>query len=246
VQSLWPTVDKPPASRPLRSVLAAALGLGLAVPAQAQLAGTIGFESDERLRGHSLSGGYPVVTADLSYDDRSGIYLDVSAIAVVSGERPGLLGVQGNIGYAKRLSPDLTIDVGLLRSNYTSGFSGEHPAHYTEAYVGLTRHWLASRLYFSPDYFRRGAPILYGEIEAVAEPLPKLQLSAHLGGLTYLGTPLSYRSRRNQYDWRLGVSRQSRWIEVHVALSGGGPGPDYYSGQARERTALVVGVSHSF
>ena len=229
----------------MRAVLAAALGLGLAVPAQAQVAGTIAFASDDRLRGHSLSGGYRVVTAELSYDDRSGVYLD-AAVTGVSGDRPGLLGVQGNIGYAKRLSPDLTMDIGVLRSNYTSSFSGEHPVHYTEAYVGLTRRWLSSRLSFSPDYFSQGASILYGEIEAVAEPFPKLQLSAHLGGLTYLSTPLSYGSRRNKYDWRLGVSGQSHAIEMHLALSGGGPGPDYYSGQPRARTALVVGVSHSF
>ena len=215
------------------------------MPARAQVAGTIGIESDYRLRGHSLSGGYPVVTADLSYDDRSGVYLGATVIGVASDERPGLLGVQGNIGYARRLSPDLTIDVGLLRSTYTSSYSGERPAHYTEVYVGLTRHWLASHVYFSPDYFESGNAVLYGEIEAVAEPLPNLQLSAHLGGLTYLRAPQTWR-RRDQYDWRLGVSRQSRVIEVHVALSGGGPGPEHYGGEPRRRTALVVGVSHSF
>ncbi|GAA0325502.1 hypothetical protein GCM10009087_39780 [Sphingomonas oligophenolica] len=245
MRSRWPIVDKPPASRTSRALLAAAIGLFPATQAQAQLAAAIGFESDYRLRGHSLSAGYPVVTADISYDDRSGLYLGASAIGVVSGERPGFLGAQADIGYAKRLGPDLTIDVGLLRSNYTSRFSGSRAAHYTEAYVGLTRRWLSSRLYVSPDYFGNGVSIVYGEIEAVAEPLPKLQLNAHLGGLTYLSAPPLY-GRRGQYDWRLGVSRQSRLIEVHAALSGGGPGRDYYSGTPRSRTAFVVGVSHSF
>lgn len=210
------------------------------------MSGSVGVDSEQRLRGHSLSAGHPVVTADLSYDDRSGIYVGASAVGVLSGDRPGLMSVQGNIGYAVRLGSSLSVDVGVLRTEYTSSFSGERAAHYSEAYVGLTRRNLVSRVYFSPDYFRTGISTLYGEVEASTEVLPHLQLNAHVGGLLYLNRPQLYVSRRDQYDWRLGASRQLGAFEAHLFLSSGGPGPDYYSREVRSRTALVLGVSRSF
>src|SRR3954468_3929079 len=99
-----------------------ATGITLASPAEAQVAGSISVESDYRYRSRSLSSGHPVVTANLDYDDKSGFFVDGSVTAVLGGERPGVLGVQGNIGYATRLSSKLSIDVGVLRSQYMPSY----------------------------------------------------------------------------------------------------------------------------
>lgn len=227
-------------------VLLIPAGVSLASPAGAQVAGSIALESDYRYRGHSLSSGRPVVTANLDYDDKSGFFVDGSVTGVLSGERPGVLGFQGNIGYAARLSSKLSIDMGVLRSQYTRSYTGDRAAHYTELYLGLTRRRLSSRVYFSPDYFHSGISTLYGEIEGVIDPARNWHLTAHVGGLVYLSRPAPYGNRRDQHDWRLGVSRQLGAFELHLNLSGGGPGPDYYGGEPRRRTALVVGASRSF
>ena len=226
--------------------LAVSAGISLASPVQAQVAGSISVESDYRYRDHSLSSGHPVATASVDYDDASGFFIDGSVTGVLGGDRPGVLGAQGNIGYATRLSSKLSMDVGVLRTQYTSSYTGERAAHYTEFYLGLTRRRVSSRVYFSPDYFHSGISTLYGEIEGVIEPARDWHLTAHVGGLVYLSRPWPYATRRDQHDWRLGVSRQLGAFELHLNLSGGGPGSDYYGGEPRSRTALVVGATRSF
>jgi uncharacterized protein (TIGR02001 family) len=240
-----PLVDR--LVRPWRSgAFLLSTAISFASPAQAQVAGSITIDSDDRFRGHSVSSGNPVATASLDYDDASGFFIDGSVTGVLSGDRPGVLGVQGNIGYATRLSSKLSMDLGVLRSQYTPSYTGDRAAHYTELYLGLTRRSLSSRVYFSPDYFRSGISTLYGEIEGAIEPRRNWHLTAHVGGLLYLSRPAPYANRRNQYDWRLGVSRQLGAFELHLNLSSGGPGQDYYGGQPRSRTALVIGATYSF
>ena len=106
---------------------------------------------------------------------------------------------------------------------------------------------IATRLYFSPDYFHPGVATLYGEVEAALQPSPKWRISAHVGALAYLSAPDAYRvSRVTRYDWRLGVARQLGSFELHAALSGGGPGKEYYSGSTHSKTAVTGGMSWSF
>ena len=49
-------------------------------PAAAQVAASIGLDSDYRLRGYSLTNDHPAVTAQISYDDPSGFYLTGSSL----------------------------------------------------------------------------------------------------------------------------------------------------------------------
>ncbi|MDB5707010.1 MAG: hypothetical protein JWN66_4126 [Sphingomonas bacterium] len=184
-----------------------------------------------------------MVTADLGYDHASGLYLGASAVTDLN--RAAVIGLQGNIGYARRLSPTLSIDGGVVRSEYLSSFSGGRAAHYTELYLGLTRRSLSARAYYSPDYFRTGARTLYGEVEGVIHPAAQWRLNGHVGALTRLGALPLY-TQRTSYDWRLGVTRQLGHFDVHAAVSGGGPGADYYAGRRRDRTALVVGAAWVF
>jgi hypothetical protein len=57
----------------------------------------------------------------------------------------------------------------------------------------------------------------------------------------------AYRIRnRTLYDWRLGVAREFGNLEVHAAVSGGGPGRQRYYCEAHSRTAVTAGASLSF
>ena len=57
------------------SAAAAILSAILATPAAAQVSASVDIESDYRLRGYSLSAGRPAATAQIGYDDASGLYL---------------------------------------------------------------------------------------------------------------------------------------------------------------------------
>jgi len=197
--------------------------------------------SDSRLRGYSLSGGHPVGTVDLSYDDPSGLYAAASASALASsndGIKP--LGLQLNGGYAKRLS-GVTLDFGAIYSTYSHYSRLGSSSSYTEIYAGAAYKFLSSRIAFSPHYFEGGARTLYGEVDANFSPAHKLHLTGHAGVLV----PINYRgeSPATQYDWRVGVSRDVGKVTFHLIGSGGGPGRDYYRGHWHSRNALVVGAS---
>ncbi len=227
------------------AIATGAIATGLAAPASAQVAVQAAIDSDYRLRGYSLSGGRPTATLTVAYDGPSGVYVAGSAIGTVRDGGPALLGILGNVGYARRLSPGLTFDAGLVRSQYTSSYSGGRDTGYTEFYVGLSTRRLSSRAYFSPDYFGSGAATVYGEVEASLQIAPNWYLSAHAGTLRYVDEPPPY-TRRNHYDWRVGSSRQfGRWA-LHANVSGGGPGEDYVLQKPRNRTALVIGGSYAF
>jgi uncharacterized protein (TIGR02001 family) len=210
------------------------------------VAGSISVESDDRFRARSLSNREPVAMFSIGYDHPSGVYVDLAAVAQLVGDEAGLTRFQGDIGYAVRLDSALSLDIGVQRSQFTSHYSGARAAHYTEFFVGLTRHRVSARVYYAPDYFRPGTSTLYGEVEAALIRGEKWHLSAHAGRLFYLKHSPAYASFRDQYDWRLSLTRDLHGFELHAALSGGGPGADFYAGRARARTALVVGVSHAF
>lgn len=219
---------------------------GLSPPASAQVAASVGIASDYRLRGYSLSAGRPVATADLAYEDPEGIYFNASAVAVLGRGGPALMGLQGNVGYARRLNSRLSIDGGILRSQYFRRFSGGRKAHYTEAYLGLATRGLASRIYVSPDYFQAGVWTLYGELEGVFRPAARWSLTGHAGVLSYLDQPSAFARRPSQYDWRISAAREIGASTIYIALSGGGPGADYYDRRSHGRTAIVVGATHIF
>lgn len=216
-----------------------------AAPAHAQLAASIGVESDYRFRGISLTDRRPAATVQIAYDDPSGIYANVSGIGALGRDGPRFVGVLGNVGYARRIGPKLYVDGGIVRSEYEAPYRRRRSRHYTEAYVGLGYDRFIARLSYSPDYFHPDAETLYGEVEAAIQPAPEWRLNAHVGTLVYLRSPY-YLRHTTYYDWRVGASRQLGNVEVHAALSGGGPGKDYYGGYPRSRTALTAGASWSF
>lgn len=204
-------------------------------------------ESDYRFRGRTLSAARPTAALQLSYDHPSGLYFTASGIGVASRDGPDALGYQLNAGYARRLGSDVSVEAGVIRSQYGSNYSTGRAAHYTEGYVGITRRQLTARVYYSPDYFYKDYESLYGELEAGFDPAPNWRISGHVGALKYVSLPDHfYGSRATRYDWRVGASRQFGRFEIHAALSGGGPGKQYYRYGRHNLTALTAGASFSF
>jgi len=231
-----------------RGLLAACVLVATGVvglPAHAQVSASIGLESDFRFRGRTLSDSRPVATADIGYDDTSGLYMGAAATAVITGSDTGILNVQGNIGFAKRVNSALTFDVGVLRSQYTSRLR-DHAVHYTEFYAGLSSHGFSTRVYYSPDYLTPCVGTFYGELDFAMSPADKWQLSAHAGKLVFVANRPARAPRLGNYDWRIGVSRQLGRFSANAAVVGGGPGQEYYGGELHKRVALVAGVRFAF
>lgn len=228
---------------PPAHLLAVVLGLLGSSPAEAQIAASVTVSSDVRFRGRSLTDGDPAVTGDLAYDDPSGIYVAANATAAFSGTGTELVNVQENFGFAHRLGSGPTVDLGVVRSDYTEAYGGRGKAHYTEVYAGLRTNRLAAYLRYSPDYFRPGVVTLYGEIEAVIEPAQHWRLNAHAGALVQLAGARPAGDSRVGYDWKIGLAPEAGAFEFQLALSGGGPDPDYRGGRPRNRTAVTASLT---
>lgn len=225
-------------------MLAVAFGVIAAEPAAAQLAGTVAIDSDYRLRGYSLSNDRPAVSAQLTYDDQSGLYFSLSALGEL-GHGGQFLGVIADAGYAKRLNEHVTIDAGVLRSQIRSPVSYLPGYKYTEVYAGAYVGPVVGRIYYSPDYRTGGLSTLYGELEAGFEPARNWRVSAHVGLLAYLNSKDFYHGGDTHRDWRIGVSRQFGNFEIHSALSGGKP-YEYSGFRVHKKVAATVGASFSF
>jgi len=209
------------------------------------VSGSVTVISDYRTRGYSLSQGDPALTFDLGYDHESGAYANASAIVGVDGSDPALIGYQANLGYAMRIGRGVSIDAGVLRTQYTRHSSFGREAHYTEFYVGAAMRGLSARAYLSPDYFQPSATTLYTEIEGVVRPLAGWRLDGHVGLLTHLGEPPPY-TPGSHSDWRMTVGRELGKLDLRVSLSGSGPGSRYYGGRGRDGTALTAAATFSF
>jgi uncharacterized protein (TIGR02001 family) len=229
------------------ATLLGVLMLGLGAPADAQVAGSIAVQSDDQLRGYSLSAGKPAATVDLSYDNPIGVYANALMIGDLNYQNdPALLAVVGNVGYAHRLTPEVSVDGGVSQSQYYQRYGLRFSSHYTETYVGIVSHFVSSHIYYSPNYFEPGTSTIYAEIDGAVTPIDKLRVTAHLGVLSYLHSPAVLPRPSSQYDWRLGVSRAFGPFELNAHLSGGGPGPDYYGGRTHDKTRLSAGASWTF
>jgi uncharacterized protein (TIGR02001 family) len=200
-------------------------------------------QTDYRLRGYSVSNGHAVASAAIGYDDPSGFYAGGAAAGMIAGGEPELLMLEGHAGYALRLSPTLSLDIGGSHSQYYSGYGTSRNYQYSEAYVGLALPHVSARVSYSPNYYFAHTPTLYGEVNGGIEPAPNWFLSAHAGALVYLkGGPYGLPDER--YDWRLGVSRQLGRYGVHLEASGRIQGEA--SPYASDKAALVATLTRAF
>ncbi len=223
-----------------------ALALG-SRPAAAQMAGRLGLQSDYVVRGASVTQNRPTAGLDLSYDFPAGVYVNGSAFgALPTDGRLGFVGLIGDVGYAKRLNLQVSVDGGVTRTEYVNVGRYGSSTGYTEIYGGLSARHLSGRLYFSPDYYHSGARTLYGEVGGNIGFLAGIRLNAHLGALEYLEQPRGLPPARPQYDWLVGASRQLGPFDLHVAVSGGAPNQPFLYYQAHPKTQAVVGAGYTF
>jgi uncharacterized protein (TIGR02001 family) len=217
----------------------------------AQVTAEAGLQNDYRYRGYSLTDGNPVATVTLGYDDPSGVYAGGNLVGTFDDGEPELVAAQGTLGYAARVSPELSIDAGVSRTEYGAYVFGD-AVHYTEVYLGLATRNVATRVRYSPDYYRSDWETLYVEIDGGLEVAPDWFVDAHAGQLTYLGEIGPYLVRHT-YDWRLGGSRTLGPYAIHLEVSGriAERPPALVAAGADNRlrtagTAVVFGVTRVF
>ena len=215
--------------------------------ARAAAGGTLSLVSDDLFRGRSLSAGHPVARLSVALDLPSGAYLGTAGSVVLGrGSNASLLATQEYGGYARRLRSGLTLDVGLINTNYTRRWSGESARGYTEVYAGLLGRRFSSHLNVSPNYFQSGRVTAYGDVDAVLLAHGDWRAGVHGGVLLWLaggrpaGAPVAH------YDWRLGLTRRLGRFQAEAAWASGGPNSDFYGGRGRRRGRAYIGLSASF
>jgi uncharacterized protein (TIGR02001 family) len=222
--------------------------LGFAIGAEnarAQLAASASLVSDYRYRGISLSRGDPALQASAAYDDASGLYGGVFASNVEFAISPHRE-LQGLVygGYARRLAPDLSAELG---ASYAA-FTGPGSYDYAEAYAGIAAEPLSARLYYAPRYFGRDSGAWYAELNAAQQLADRVRLLAHVGVLINPGGDSTYGSaERHVVDGRAGIAIalgpftfQLSWVGVSSTHAG------YPTAQGERRNTAVATLSRTF
>jgi uncharacterized protein (TIGR02001 family) len=224
-----------------------AVALGCATPAAAQFSGSLSISSDDRFRGHSLSQGRPTVALGLSYDHVSGLYFNLLVRGVLARHtEPELLSVEENIGFARQVSPHLSIDVGAINLDYTKYYNGLRTAHYQEYYAGIIAKGISAHVHYSPRYFGWHAATIYGDVDGALALTGRWRLTGHVGLLHQLSGATIGTNGRTNYDYRIGTAVRCGAVDFQLEWTGGGRGHDYYANEVHSRDALVAGATLSF
>lgn len=201
--------------------------------------------TDERFRGRTVSRGDPAVVINLSYDHPSGIYASAAAVTTIVESEPKVVNAQANIGFVQQTAGGTGLEVGVVQSNYSKYSSGGRSANYTEIYAGVLTRQLAFHLHYSPHYFQPGVKTIYAALDGTLEPARDWHLTAHAGSLVRLTSATGRGSSHVGYDWRIGAARSLGPVELQLALSDGGPGPEHYDGSDHDRLAVTFSVTWS-
>jgi uncharacterized protein (TIGR02001 family) len=169
--------------------LAVAL-VAAAAGASAQVSGVVAVVSDDRFRGVSLSNDQPALQADVVDDLPGGAYLGVFASDVeLYGVGSPQLEVDAYAGYARRLSGDLSVDLGVAQTAVV----GYVDYNYLEWHLGATRTGvdgsIGARLSYAPDYFGQSLRTWYAEINGTYRLGAQAHLLGHAGYLRIDGAP---------------------------------------------------------
>lgn len=221
--------------------------------AMAQVTGDVGVQNTYRIRGYSVVDGHPVATLDLYYEHPSGVYTSLSGLVEFEAyASPEVLGYVANIGYAQRIGPEVSIDAGVVRTQFARyAIAPIADSHYDDLYVGLSRQSVSARLHYSPDYYHSGVHTVYGELDGSLKHGATWRLTGHVGLLGYVAQPMLpyylYIARAVRYDWQAGLVKQIGRVSMHANLSGGGPQPPPQARTAwRQSTALTIGANWVF
>ena len=231
----------------IERLLFCTLAAALPTPAAAQLGGSVSLASQARLRGQPVSGHRPVAELELVHDGASGFYLGGSA-AIVASRDAGLqpFAFKQYAGFARRLSPGMTLDIGIVHNGYTEYSGLPDGGSYTEAYVGIAGRNLAGRFFVSPGYFRKDQPTFYAEVDGHLNLAQEWLIFAHLGRLTNLNDDRSDTTQGNAIDWRIGLRHSMGAVDLEAAWTGYMQDKRGYSPHGRTDGALVAGLTFGF
>ena len=228
-----------PALRHITALAGVAFGcLVDAVPAHAQVSGSVGVVSDYRYRGYSLSAGDPAVQAGVAWDGASGAYAGLFASSVQPFRHGGGALWMPYAGYARRDRHGRSWDIGVRYSHFASDDYFDYP----ELHVGIAFRHVAFRVHYAHDYFG-GASGAYVEIDGDVALTDRLRLLLHAGGAHALGDD----GEGTRADARIGLSWTARACDVSLAwhVVGGGEAYPYYAPwNPDDRQGWVLGCVH--
>ena len=217
-----------------------------ATAAQAEFGYALTVASDDRFRGATTSDHLPVGTLAISYDDRTGIYAGASAtVGPVRGDGVRVLRSVQYLGYARRVTPSVSLDFGISNRLYDRRSTVEYGRRFAQLYAGLVGRKVSSHFFYAADYDGLGNPASYLQVDASLFERGRLSLTSHAGALR---PPRGERYGRSlEYDWRLGATRRiGARSSVSVNWVGGGPEADEEPSGQRWRGAIVFSASRSF
>ena len=182
---------------------------------------------------------------DLSYDAPTGFYGALSGSVVASrDEGPKPLGLIVNGGYAKQVSPHMSVDLGVTHSRYSTYSDRAASLAYTEAYAGISGKLVSARLNISPDYVKGGSA--YAEVNANLPLAKTLTFTAHAGLIIPFKEVHTGYSYSRDVDWKLGLAKIFGPVSVQAAWTAVRPGrQDIYRDRHHRRGALIVGLTYS-
>ena len=214
-------------------------GLLFAVEACAQVSGSLTLVSDYQLRGVSLSDKKPAAQLSVAYDQTTGWYAGAFASTVdLASQSRRDLQLLSYVGYARRVRPGLSWEVGAAYS----AFSGTRGYDYPEVFWGVASDNISARIYYAPDYFGQGSSTLYAEVNGARTLGDRLHLLGHLGVLRRndLGAAADG-SGRDRFDARAGIGIDLERLSIQLTWAA----TDAAS-ESRKRNAFVLSLSRSF
>jgi uncharacterized protein (TIGR02001 family) len=229
----------------LRAIVAVALTL-FAVQAWAQVTGSATLVTDYRFRGVSLSDDQPAAQLALGYDlPGTGWYAGglMSTVRIETQRGEQLLAYAG---FAQRLTPNLSWEAGVSYTRFTT-----HESYaYAEAYAGLTYKQLVARVYYAPNYFNAGDPVLYAELNDSRTLVGKWYVFAHLGYSRLNGYVADYHTSRFRSDIKTGLGLALAPCDIRLSWSTAHGAPNgiygYPTGAGATRDAWILSVSYAW
>ena len=223
------------------ALAAAAVLLGFVAPARAEVGVSAEAASDYRFEGLSLSAGRPVLSASLAYDRKGGLYSGATVLADFArhgGLQP--LGYVVYLGYSRRISPDLSWDVGVANGGVSLFLDKRYKDDYTQIYIGLTNGNVSAHIYYSPSYFGERGGAVYVEVSGAVRPAPRWRLFGQTGLLTDLGDHGEPDQSQVRVDARAGLAREFKNFELRASVWATAPTPFFPAGYRQPRQGAVL------
>ncbi|MFG6490461.1 TorF family putative porin [Roseateles sp. BYS78W] len=235
-----------PSARLARLTAALAVFFGAALPAGADVGGTLSLQTDARSRGMSYSGNRPSAQVSLAWDGDGGWYGggQLGYARFDAQHRGGWLQVYG--GRVFGLAPGLDGEAGVVAHVFESVSRYD----YQEAYCGLLGDGWQLRVYASPDYYGVGQRSLYAELNARWPLDSGWSAVGHVGVLRGFGSqvvPYSSLPGSTRQDLRLGASRLlGTGSELQLAWVAASRGDPYTWTDSSRRRTLQLTLTTAF